>query len=84
MEQLTPENVLEVQHREWLNHPVTRQLIDNYNQYKKSIIDNTSSTPYKMDLPDVHFRLNATRLNTIDFMLRILSDTEVFVGKSIK
>jgi len=81
---ITPENILSAEHKAWLVHPVTIQLLKNIEKHKKSFVDSLSFSAGNNDLSDSHFRNLSYGLKTIDVILSITKETTKFVQLSEK
>lgn len=81
---ITPENVLHIQHQEWLKHPVTQQLISNLDKYRKHVNDKISISTFDRSVPDYEIRQLATVVNTTNVLQFMISNTQEFVGQSKK
>lgn len=76
---ITPENALYVQHKEWLNHPVTHQFMQNLETKRKTFINSMSASANQADVPDDVIRRWAYGLQTLDSIKQQLTDTETFI-----
>ncbi len=82
--QLTPENVLTYEHGQWLNHPVTIQLIKNLEKFKQSFNEANQRFASDFEKPDLYFRNNAMASRTIESLIIGVKDTTKFIEQSEK
>ena len=75
---ITPENVLSAQHAEWLNHPVTKQMLTIMEQQTKAHAQNLSRLAFTGTPDDL--RKYAIGINTLSSIKTWVTNTEQFVG----
>lgn len=80
--QITPENVLSVEHAAWLDHPVTQQMLKNLQKHKQQFIESSSKQAGNLTVPVEQFRLNAYGLATLEGAETWIKDTTKFVSIS--
>ena len=76
---LSPENALSYQHKEWLSHPVTKQMLQILEKQKTYIMENMASTSADVSTSDVWFRLQAGNIKTINIINLWITNTEQFI-----
>jgi len=76
---ITPENVVEEQHRQWLQHPTTIQMLKNLDEHKKTFINMSAKLAGDLSVSDSQFRLNAYGISTIDAIKHWVIDTNQFL-----
>lgn len=81
--QLSPENVLAVQHQEWLKHPVTIQLVRNITKHKQHLVTKLSSSAGNTT-EDAWFHRTAMAIKTTQVIHDFTVKTEQFVEASTK
>lgn len=81
---INPENVLSAEHQNWLQHPVTVQLLKNLNKHRESFVKTLSSGAGNSEEPEVMFRVNAYGIRTTDAITTMVKDTNKFVEQSNK
>lgn len=79
---ITPENVLEVEHQAWLKHPVTVQLVNNLNKLKTEWVKSISILANDKD--DLPIRSAAISIRQIDAIINLTTSTTYFVQQSKK
>ena len=75
-------NIIEVQHAEWLQHPVTclvKQIVD---KQENRLIDLIASASSDESVTDAHIRRLAVQLKTIKTTKKIIHETPTFIPKS--
>jgi len=82
MSNITPENVAELQHIDWLKHPVTVQMIKNIRAHKKDLIEKGVSISSDYTQPDNFFRSLSYGAKTIDAILRQIENTDQYLEVS--
>lgn len=81
---ITPENILDVQHQEWLKHPVTCQLISNLEKHLQYIYNKISIATFDKETSDAEIRLQAAVAKTNITLRFMITNTNEFVGQSKK
>lgn len=82
--EISPDNIAQIQHQEWLHHPCTIQMLKLMDEHKKSFVDGLSKSASNFDINDGHFRNMAYGISTIDSIKLWIINTDVFVRKTIK
>jgi hypothetical protein len=82
MSNITPENVAELQHIDWLKHPVTVQMIKNIRAHKKDLIEKGIAISSDYTQPDNFFRSLSYGAKTIDAILRQIENTDQYLEVS--
>lgn len=80
---ITPENALEIQHQEWLNHPTTRQMLHIMEKYKDSLVNALSKTAGNTE-SDAYFHRVSMSIKTLDTVKSWITNTEQFVKQTNK
>ena len=76
---ITPENIVEEQHRQWLQHPTTVQMLKNLDEHKKTFMNMSAKLAGDLSVPDTQFRLNAYGISTIDAIKFWMTSTNQFL-----
>ncbi len=79
---ITPETIVEEQHKAWLQHPTTVQMLKNLDKHKKTFMNMSSRLAGDLNTPDTQFRLNAYGVSTIDAIKFWIINTDKFVKTS--
>ena len=82
--EISPDNLAQVQHQDWLHHPCTIQMIKLLDEHKASFVDGLAKSSPNFDIPDANFRSMAYAVFTIDTIKLWVTNTNVFVQKTIK
>jgi len=82
--ELTPETIVQEQHKDWLAHPTTKQMIANLEKHKQSFVRALSAGAGNTAEPEISFRLQAYGIRTIDGMIAMITNTNKFVETSNK
>jgi hypothetical protein len=82
--ELTPETLAQEQHKSWLAHPCTIQMLKLMDEHKMVFVDNMAKMSSDTSTPDTTFRSGAYAIATIDTIKRLMTNTDVFVRKTIK
>jgi hypothetical protein len=77
--ELTPENALSVQHSEWLQHPVTRQMISNLEKQKTSFFQAIVNSAIQIDNGELNLRCHAVAARTVTASLNMIKNTDLFL-----
>jgi hypothetical protein len=75
---ITPENALEYQHKEWLTHPTTRQLLTILQKHKDSYVREMLSNAGSVEDAEYFHRL-AYGLRTLEAVVTKITNTEKFI-----
>lgn len=77
---INPDNAQDYQHREWLSHPMTQQLLKNLGVFREKFIINASALVFQ-EAPDRVIFSNLGSLRNIDAVVKMINDTNVFLQK---
>lgn len=77
--EINPENIAQVQHIEWLNHPTTIQLLKNLENKKKKFVIELSSHAGDKEYPDMLFRVSGQAIHTLDMIIKHIKNTNEFI-----
>lgn len=81
---LQPEDIARLQHKDWLRHPSTIQLLNNIETMKKVSINYLTVNAGKTDVPDVQFRIASQQLNTFDIVSSSIKNWSIFLQLATK
>ncbi len=81
---LTPETLMQEQHKEWVKNPCTIKMLGLLEEYKQATVDYMSQHASDANMDDSFFRNLSYAIQTIDTVKRLMSDTPTFVAKSLK
>lgn len=76
---ITPENALSYQHAEWLQHPVTKQMLSIMDKQKQHIINSGCSSAGVQGIDPFWFQLQFSNVKTIDVIKNWITNTEQFI-----
>lgn len=79
---INPENVLEVQHQEWLKHPVTAQFLNNLYRLREEWVKTIAILA--TDEKDLPIRSAAISIRQIDAIVNLTTSTQMFVEQAKK
>jgi hypothetical protein len=82
--EISPENIAQLQHEEWIKHPCTIQMLKLLDEHKSTFVDNLSKMSSNPEVLDATFRCFSYGIATIDTIKRTMTDTNVFIRKTIK
>jgi hypothetical protein len=80
---INPENALSIQHKEWLNHPVTKQMLQILDYQKEHTIDAMASSA-SIDIDASWFKEQAGNIKTINVIKSWITNTEQFIQQLTK
>ena len=81
---ITPDNVVEQQHKDWLEHPTTIQLLSNLEKHKQSFVRALSAGAGNTAEPEISFRLQAYGIRTVDGVITLIKSTDKFIEQTTK
>jgi hypothetical protein len=81
---ITPETVAQEQHKDWLQHPTTRQLLFNLEKHKQSFVRALSAGSGNTAEPEISFRLQAYGIRTVDGIVVMITNTNKFLEQTNK
>jgi hypothetical protein len=81
---ITPENVLTVQHQDWLQHPVTKQHLANLEKHKQMFVKSLSNSAGNVSEFEIYFRLQAYGIRTLDAVITQTKNTIQFIEQTEK
>ena len=81
---LTPENIVEEQHKAWLRHPTTIQMFKNFEKQKLFLMETMAAQSTDVSLADSIFRLNAHSIKMINNLVKQTKETTLFIQQSEK
>lgn len=73
---------MNVQHQEWLNHPVTKELKKMLDKHEQNISDAIANNAMDTNKSDNYVVRLAVQLKTTKTLKQLAYDTETFVTKS--
>lgn len=82
MSEISPEQIARTQHKDWLRHPTTIQLLRCLESHKQSFIKVLSADSGNLEKPDVLFRLQAYGIRTTDAIITLIINTDKFIENS--
>jgi len=82
--ELTPETIAAEQHRDWLAHPTTQQMLRNLEKFKQTFVKALSAGAGNTSEPEVSFRLQAYGIRTVDGVVALVTNTNKFIEQSTK
>lgn len=82
--ELAPEIIAAEQHRDWLAHPTTRQMLSNLEKFKQSFVKTLSAGAGNTSEPEILFRLQAYGIRTVDGVVALVTNTNKFIEQSTK
>lgn len=74
----TPEDILVIEHKDWLCHPVTKQLVKNIEVWEKHILNKLYNTVFT-DASNDLVRAYTASLNNTESIKKFITDTEAFL-----
>lgn len=77
--EITPENAISYQHAEWLNHPVTIQMLQIFKKQREHIVDSMATSSGITGIEAEWFRTQASNIKTLDTVKKWITDTEQFI-----
>lgn len=80
--EMSPEDVAKTQHKEWLAHPVTQDLLKNLKKFEISCYAKSTTKSSDFSIPDVQFRLNAHAALTTQTLTTLITSTDEFINKT--
>ena len=81
---ITPENALSYQHAEWLNHPVTKQMLHILDKQKENIISSGCSSAGVQGIDPVWFQLQFSNVKNINVIKAWITNTDQFIQQLTK
>lgn len=81
---LTPENIVEQQHKSWLQNPTTIQMFLNFEKQKKFILETLAIKATEPETPDSFFRFGIHSIKMINNLVQQTKDTKTFLTVSEK
>jgi hypothetical protein len=77
--ELTPETVAQEQHKDWLCHPTTIQMLKNFVKQKQLFVSHLSEKSSDVTIHEYQFRLISYGISTIDKIKSWITNTEKFL-----
>lgn len=75
--ELKPEDILSMQHKGWLDHPVTKQFIDILDKHKEYLVTQMASNSFTRSAED--HKMSAVSIGTVTNIKKYATNTEQFI-----
>lgn len=76
------EKIPALEHKIWLNHPVTKKLVAFLATHETLIADRVASSAMDKETTPEHVRLLAAQLATVKTISKVINETSLFISKS--
>lgn len=73
--------LLETQHAEWLQNPVTQQALKRINEHKQSFVKILSNEAQNQNISDASYRFIGVNVRNVDAIITLLTNTALFLNK---
>ena len=75
-------DILQVNHAQWLNDPITKTLLHILTKHEERIITSIAAAAMNQTLSDTYVRQLSVQLNTVKTIKKTIYDTPTFIEKS--
>ena len=81
---ITPENILSVEHQSWLQHPVTIQMFKNIAKERELLVKFLGKSSMDITNDNLLFRIYSCAIGTTDTIVIMTKETEKFIKQTNK
>jgi len=82
-QQISPDNIVEIQHQEWLKHPCTIQLLKNLQNRKQFLLESGAERSGNVQEPDYTFRMVCYSSKLISTIIEDIKETSRFLKGAV-
>jgi predicted nucleic-acid-binding Zn-ribbon protein len=79
--EISPENIAQIQHQEWLHNPTTIQMLKVLDLQRNTFIEKAAKQSGNKEVDDAAIRRIMYGVSTIDVIKEWISNTNLFVEK---
>jgi hypothetical protein len=76
--EITPESALEIQHKAWLQHPCTKQMVEILDKQRTKYINTLAKNAWE-DNSEILAGKSAVAVVTMDVTLSVMTNTNLFI-----
>jgi len=77
--EISPENIAQVQHEEWLKHPTTIQMFKNIETMKQNLVNSSANDSSSSLVTDQQIRMNMSNVKCLNVLTFTIRNTTKFL-----